>query len=114
MIRLEGFHNNCATFDAGEGVAAGQLVTVSADGKVDTAASGAFAGMAVSVREGKALVQITGYMKVKMDGGALTSLAYGAGSMAAAAGGTAASGDGRAVIVTDKDTTGSLAGIILL
>ena len=114
MIRLEGFHNNCATFDAGEGVAAGQLVNITADGTASTAASGAFAGMALSVREGKALVQITGYMKVKMDGSALGSLAYGAGSLAAAAGGTAASGDGRAVIVVDKDTDGGLAGIILL
>ena len=113
MIRLEGFHNNCATFDAAQGVAAGQLVTVTADGTVSTATTGSFAGLALSVRNGKALVQITGYMKVPVGEEALSSLAYGAVSLAAASG-SAASGTGRTAIVVDKDTDNNLAGIILL
>ena len=64
MIRLEGFHKHCITLEAGEGVAAGQLVTITGDDTAATATSGGFAGLALAVRNGKALVQVTGYMKV--------------------------------------------------
>ena len=40
MIRLEGFHKHCITLEAGEGVAAGQLVTVTDDDTAATATSG--------------------------------------------------------------------------
>ena len=87
MIRLEGFHKHCITLEAGEGVAAGQLVTVTDDDTAATATSGGFAGLALAVRNGKVLVQVTGYMKVPMASAELTKAAYGYGQIAAAAGG---------------------------
>lgn len=118
MIRLEGFHKHCITLEAGEGVAAGQLVTITGDDTAATATSGGFAGLALAVRNGKALVQVTGYMKVPMASAELTKAAYGYGQIAAAAGGKAATvasgGTGRPVLVAEKDSENEMAGIILL
>ena len=70
------------------------------------------------MRNGKALVQVTGYMKVPMASAELTKAAYGYGQIAATTGGKAATvasgGTGRPVLVAEKDSENEMAGIILL
>lgn len=116
MYSLEGFHAKHATFGVEDGstLAPGQLVQVTGDNTVDKAASGGFAGVVVSARGRSALVQITGFARIKLGESDLTALPYGCTSLAAAAGGLGKAGAGRTVIVTDKNMDTGTAGVILL
>ena len=67
-VSFEGIGAVTATFYAGEGVEAGQVVKLSGDSAVDScAAVERFCGVAEAVREGCASVQVTGLAQVKCE-----------------------------------------------
>ena len=73
-ISFEGIGEVAATFACGEGVRAGQVVTVSADGTVGAcAAGGRFCGVALSAEDGYAAVQVGGFAVVPVSGEGVTA-----------------------------------------
>ncbi len=67
-VSFEGIGAVTATFYAGEGVEAGQVVKLSADATVAGCAAGErFCGVAGAVREGCAPVQVAGLAQVKCE-----------------------------------------------
>ena len=72
-ISFEGIGEVVATFACGEGVAAGQVVKVTADGAVGACTAGnKICGVELSVEEGYAAVQLGGLIKVPTSGGSIT------------------------------------------
>ena len=64
-LGLKGYGENVATFIAASGVAAGQLVKITDDFTVSSCSSGDdIFGYCVSVRDGYAAVQTSGYIEV--------------------------------------------------
>ena len=67
-ISFEGIGEVVATFACGAGVAAGQVVKVTADGTVGTCSAGEkFCGVALSAEDGYAAVQLGGADQVAAD-----------------------------------------------
>ncbi len=108
---FNGFNENVATFEAASGVAAGKVVGISTNGKVQAVTSGDFCGVCKNVRGDIAAVQLTGYVRVPYTG----SLSLGYQKISAAAGSKIAadSTNGREHLVIDIDSAASVAGIIL-
>ena len=68
-VSFDGIGQVLATFEAEEGVKAGQTVEMSGDGTVKLCANGKRpAGVAVAVRDGCAAVQVRGFVTVKAAG----------------------------------------------
>ena len=96
-VSFEGIGAVVATFLAEDGVTGGQVVKVSANGKVAPCTAGdSFCGVAMGPRKGAAAVQVKGFAKVPATGG----LALGWTEVAAdGAGGVKAASGGKAVLV---------------
>ncbi len=108
---FQGIGEMIATFEAGESVAVGSLVKVSANGKVDVCAdTDPFCGVVVNIRGGYAAVQIGGYAQIPCTGG----VAVGYQTLCAGADGKAKTGEtGRQLLVVDYDSTAAVCGVIL-
>lgn len=66
-ISFEGIGEVAATFVCGEGVEAGEVVKVTANGTVGACAAGEkFGGVALTVDDGHGTVQLEGLVKVKL------------------------------------------------
>ena len=75
-VSFDGIGQVLATFEAEEGVKAGQTVEMSGDGTVKLCANGKRpAGVAVAVRDGCAAVQVRGFVTVKAAGVTARSIA---------------------------------------
>ena len=67
-VSFNGFNDFMVTMEADASLEAGDMVTISAQGKAcPCAEDGAICGYAVSVRDGYAAVQICGYVNVPAD-----------------------------------------------
>lgn len=113
-VSLLGYGENTATFEAAAGLAAGNLVKLSANGTVAPAGDGdAFIGVCQNVRGGYAAVQLKGYCTAAYSGsvplGRQALVSDAAGKAKAAAAGAA----GAPVIVVDIDAERSVLGMIL-
>lgn len=113
-VAFDGYGENVLTFEAASGLAVGDLVKISANGtvaKCSKTEGEAFCGICVNVRDGLAGVQLKGYCRVKYTG----SLALGFQSVGTTDGETVKvlSSGGVNVLVTDLDTSASVAGMIL-
>lgn len=68
-INFNGFQENILTFECTSTVAAGDPVKMSANGKVTVCSAGDnFIGIAKSVRDGYAAVQLSGYIEAPFTG----------------------------------------------
>lgn len=104
-ISFTGYRENVLTFECTSAVAAGDLVKMSASGKVTkVSANDDFIGKCVSVSGGYAAVQLDGYMEVAKSG----TVNVGYNKLVAASSGvkTAESGIDRLVIYSDDTTVG--------
>lgn len=104
-ISFNGFKENVLTFECESTVTAGKLVKMSASGKVaNAAADDSFIGVALSVSQGYAAVQIGGYVEAPKSG----TVNVGYNKLAAASSGVKAaeSGIDRLVITVDDSTVG--------
>lgn len=111
MISFTGFHENMVTFNCDDTVVVGAPVSVNGNAAVTKSASGAaFCGIARSVREGCASVQMGGYMRLPYTG---TAPSFGVTNIAADGNGGIKSGTGRTVVVVEVDTAAMECGFIL-
>lgn len=111
MISFTGFNENMITFNAGDGVTVGAPVVVSSDSTVSAGEAGnVFCGIARSVRDGAASVQMSGYMKLGYTGTAPT---HGNATLVCDGSGGVKTGAGRTVTVVEVDTVNSTVGFIL-
>ena len=104
-INFTGYQENVLTFECTSTVNAGDLVTMSASGKVTKAsADSAFIGVCLSVRDDYAAVQLSGYVETAKSG----TVNVGYNKLVAAASGvkSASSGIDRLVIYSDDRTVG--------
>lgn len=104
-INFTGFNENVLTFECASGVAAGNLVTMNASGKVaKAAADSVFIGKCISVRDGYAAVQLSGYVEVPKTG----TIDVGYNKLVASSTGAKAGSSGidRLVIYSDSTTVG--------
>lgn len=104
-ISFIGYKENVLTFECESTVAAGKLVKMSASGKVANAsANDDFIGVAVSVSEGYAAVQLDGYVETAKSG----TVNVGYNKLVAASSGvkTAESGIDRLVVSVGDSTVG--------
>lgn len=109
-ISFEGIGEVVATFLCEEGVEAGQVVQVKESGKVGTCAGDdGFCGVALSVEDGYAAVQIGGLVKVAasedVTAGWCRLLANGTGGVKKD---SATSPNGRDFLVVSKETDGAV------
>ena len=108
-VSFNGYNEGIVTFEAEDGVNAGEPVAMSANGKVK-AATAEFCGICRGVRNGYAAVQLNGYASVPYSG----TLSVGYQKIAASSGKIKAdSTNGRSILVVDVDSTTGYAGIIL-
>jgi hypothetical protein len=120
-ISLLGFGERVATFAAAEGVAAGVLVKISANGTVAPCTAGDVpCGLCVNVRGGFAAVQLGGYLRLPYTG----TVALGRALIAANTSSSVkavespkdestAAASGVPVLVTDIDESAEILGCIL-
>jgi hypothetical protein len=110
-VCFTGLMEQAATFEAAQGVAAGQPVKVTESGKVSPCAENDIpCGVAMNVHGEYAAVQLAGYVKVPYTG----NVAVGYQKIAAnGAGGVTVSDTGRQLLNVDIDTTASVCGILL-
>lgn len=110
-ISFEDIGSLIVTFDAQEGVQAGQVVKVTGNGTVGPCQQGdAFCGVAGSVKNGAAAVQVAGFVEVA----ATLPLQLGNVKLAAnGTGGVKEAQDGVSAIVVEVDEVGSKAVICL-
>ena len=107
-VSFEGIGEVIATFYAGDGVTAGQVVKLSGDSKVAACTAGErFCGLSVSVKTGCAAVQVGGFAEVHCTDstvavGLATLTADGSGGVKKAGSGDA----GAEYLVVSKDTAG--------
>ena len=104
-ISFAGYQENVLTFECDTAVAAGDLVKMSASGKVaKAAANDVFVGKCLSANAGFAAVQIDGYMEAQKTG----TINVGYNKLVATATGvkTADSGVERLVIYSNDTTVG--------
>lgn len=111
-VSFGGYGESIVTFEAAEGVKAGAPVKITANGTVGPCAAGdRFCGVAVSVRDGIAAVQLSGYVTLPYSD---TGLAVGyQKALAGADGKIKADAAGGEILVTDIDTAAATCGIIL-
>ena len=102
-VNFNGFGENAATFIAdGTLTEAGVPVKMKDNGTVaKCGANENFCGMCVSVRGGYAVVQLSGYVKVKSD----KKIAVGYKKLSATAGGVSVTTTGREYLVLDSTDT---------
>ncbi len=106
-VSFNGYNENMTTFEVADGVKANTPVMVFDNGKVK-AANGVFCGVCRGVKNGYAVVQLNGYVRVPYSG----SVAIGYNKLSAAAGKVKVDTTaGRDVLVVDKDE--QYAGIML-
>jgi hypothetical protein len=112
-VSLNGLGEQVATFEAENAVTAGSMVKMTANGTVGVcAASEPFCGIALSVRDGFAAIQLCGYVGNVPYAG--TGMAVGYKVIAATVDGKVqVNASGRNLLVTDVDTAASTCGIIL-
>lgn len=111
-ISMNGFGAAYATLEAAAGLEPG-IVALSGNRKVDAAAAGkAFAGVAVSVRDGLALVQLSGVCRLPYTGTTAPTVGY-CKLVADGAGGIKVADTGRELLVTAVDSTGKTAEVLL-
>lgn len=112
MVSFEGYGENFATFIADETVKPGQPVEVKANVTVMSAGSGkAFCGIAKSVRNGCAAVQLSGYVQIGYSG---TAPGFGYQSVVADGTGKIKAGTSdQKVLVVEVDPAAATCGIIL-
>ena len=113
-VSFQGMDQLVVTFQAASGVNKGDLVTVSANGTVNTASSGdAPVGVALNVRGGYAAVQLKGCLEVEYNGtlnlGWQEITTHSAGKIKAAGENDAA----RRCLVLSTDTTAKTACLLL-
>lgn len=104
-INFNGFQKNVLTFECTSAVAAGDLVKMSASGKVaPVSANDDFIGVCVKARDGYAAVQLSGYVEAAKSG----TVNVGYNKLVAASSGvkTAEAGIDRLVIYSDSTTVG--------
>lgn len=104
-INFSGYNETVLTFECTSGVTAGIPVKMSAAGKVTAAsANDTFIGVARSVRDGYAAVQLGGYVEMKKNG----TIGLGYTKLVAAAEGVKAAETGidRLVIYSDSNNVG--------
>lgn len=104
-ISFAGYRENVLTFECTSTVAAGDLVKMSASGKVTKAAANdGFIGKCVTANGGYAAVQLDGYMEAAKSG----TVNVGYNKLVAASSGvkTAESGIDRLVVYTDSEIVG--------
>lgn len=104
-ISFIGYKENVITFECESTVTAGKLVKMSASGKVaNAAANDGFIGVALSVRDGYAAVQLDGYVEMPKSG----TINVGYNKLVAASSGvkTSESGIDRLVVCSDSSTVG--------
>jgi len=112
-ISLNGYGENVATFEAQSGVVAGMPVKMTGNGVVGACGENDhFCGVAVSVRDGFAAVQLGGYVQVPYSGTAAPAAGYQMLS-GTADGKVKVEDTGRCILVTDVDTAAQLCGMIL-
>ena len=112
-ISLNGFQGGIATFEAGEGTAAGAPVKMTGNGTVGPCAEGDdFCGIALNVRGGFAAVRLTGYGRLPFSGDA-PQVGFRQLSASAAGGVQTAASGGRSRLVTDVDESAGTLGILL-
>lgn len=112
-VSFKGINEQVVTFSTVEELAAGTLVTVSANGTVSPcAANGKIVGVVVSCRENLAAVQISGFVTLPYSGSAP---ALGVTAIAAASDTKikADATNGKLVTVVETDTAALTAGILL-
>lgn len=111
MVGFTGFHENMVTFHCDDTVKVGIPVTVNGKAAVTKSTAGmSFCGIARSVRENCASVQLSGYMRLPYSG---TAPAYGVTSITADGNGGIKSGVGCSVLVVEIDTEAKECGFIL-
>lgn len=112
MVSLEGYGEKMATFVADDSVKKGVPVTVSGNGTVTAAAAGNnFCGIAHSVRNGCAAVQLAGFVRI---GYTDTVPSYGYQSFVADGSGGIKNGSGGfTALVVELDTANAVCGLIL-
>ena len=113
-VSFQGVDRLVVTFQAASGVSRGNLVTVSANGTVSAATSGAApVGVALNVRGGYAAVQLKGCLEVEYNGtlnlGWQEITTHSAGKIKAAGENDAA----RRCLVLSTDTTAKTACLLL-
>lgn len=104
-INFNGYDNKALTFACEAGVTAGKPVKLSGSATISAAQTGeSFIGVALSVRDGYAAVQLAGYTELKKNG----NITPGYVKLAAAAEGVKAAEGGREYLVlyTDADMVG--------
>ena len=104
-INFNGFQKNVLTFECTSAVSDGDLVKMSASGKVAPAsANDTFIGVCVKARDGYAAVQLSGYVEAAKSG----TVNVGYNKLVAASSGvkTAEAGIDRLVIYSDSTTVG--------
>lgn len=111
-VSFNGYDESVTTFEAADGVTAGCPVKMVGNGKVGPCtAKEAFCGIALSVRNGFAAVQLKGfYGKLAFSG---SDMAVGAQKLGAAANKVEVASAGRECLVVEVDNTASTCGIIL-
>ena len=111
-VSFGGYGESIATFEAADGVQAGAPVKITANGTVGPCAEGdRFCGVAVSVRDGIAAVQLSGYVVLPYSGAGL-AVGY-QKAVAGADGKIKADAAGGEILVVDMDTTAAVCGVIL-
>ncbi len=104
-INFNGYMENVLTFECDDDVNVGDLVSMKASGKVGKAAAdSAFIGVCVSVKNGIAAVQLSGYIEKKKGG----TVNLGFTKLVAAADGVKTGNAGKefTVIYSDDSTVG--------
>jgi len=104
-ISFNGYRENVLTFECANGIEAGDMVKMSASGKVaKCTANDAFVGVCLSAKDGYAAVQLDGYTEAKKSG----TVNVGYNKLTAAATGVKVGETGidRLVIYSDDTTVG--------
>ena len=105
-VSFEGIGEVAATFYAGEGVKAGQVVKVSGDSTVGPCATGEdFCGVAGQVRDGCVGVQVEGFAQVSCSDSTVT---VGRVALVSDGNGGVKKGEGREYLVVTDDGAGTI------
>ncbi|MBQ7202863.1 MAG: hypothetical protein IJS03_02465 [Eubacterium sp.] len=113
-ISHKGYETKCLTFETGETITAGELVTVNSLGQaVKTSNGGNFVGVCIAVRNGYASVQVEGYVELPYSGSAPS---VGLATLVSDSNANIKAGGENDVVyykVLKRDTTNKIVGFIL-
>lgn len=110
-VCFNGFQENATSFEVSGTVSPGDPVKISGNGTVAASAdTEAFCGVALGVRDGIAVVQLGGYVKVPYTGSVSTGFQK---LSAAGEGKVKADENGREFLVIDVDSTAQNCGLLL-